>query len=319
MPADLIPTHYTTEFNNNWISRLQQQKSRTDPFVDTISFTGERKRFDRVGASTSRLRTERMGVTNIQNVVTDSRWAFRRNYDIGKMLDKDDANNLGQLVLPTSQYIMDHTSEYNRNFDDLVYQTATGSVITGELGNTSVAYGAPSGIIQELGGGQIGLTLSKLIKTAEFFMNGEIDPSMERCIMLTSRQLSNMLDPTGGSVQFTSSDYAAIKALVAGTIDTFMGFKFIVNNRIPKYANPNVTTAYSLQTPITNNLLAGYRPCVAFVKGAVKMIKGTVSTRIDQRSDLSYATQIYSSWDLGGVRVHDEAVCTIECYEAAFS
>jgi len=311
MPADLIPSHYTTEFNNNWISRLQQQKSRTDPFVDTISFTGERKRFDRVGASTSRLRTERMGVTNIQNVVTDSRWAFRRNYDIGKMLDKDDANNLGQLVLPTSQYVMDHTSEYNRNFDDLVYQTALGSVVTGELGNTTQAFSSTtSGVITE--GAQSGLTLSKLIRASEFFMAAEIDPGMERCIMLTSRQLSNMLDAsTASNSMFTSSDYAAVKALVAGTIDTFMGFKFIVNNRIPKYVDN--TEAALVATSAT----AGIRPCVAFVKGAIKMIKGTITTRIDQRSDLSYATQIYSSWDLGGVRVHDEAVCKIQCWEVA--
>lgn len=314
MPADLIPSHYTTEFNNNWISRLQQQKSRTDPFVDTISFTGERKRFDRVGASQSRLRTERMGVTNIQNVATDSRWAFRRNYDIGKMLDKDDANNLGQLVLPTSQYVMDHTSEYNRNFDDLVYQTALGNAVVGELGNTNQTFAQGGGVaITEAA--TAGLTLSKLIKVSEVFMNAEIDPGMERCIMLTSRQLSNLLDSSasGGSAVFTSSDYAAIKALVAGTIDTFMGFKFIVNNRIPKYTT-NAETAL-----VASNDLAGFRPCVAFVKGAIKMIKGTISTRIDQRSDLSYATQIYSSWDLGGVRVHDEAVCKIQCYEAAFA
>ncbi|CAB4136293.1 hypothetical protein UFOVP296_44 [uncultured Caudovirales phage] len=314
MPADLIPSHYTTEFNNNWISRLQQQKSRTDPFVDTISFTGERKRFDRVGASQSRLRTERMGVTNIQNVATDSRWAFRRNYDIGKMLDKDDAANLGQLVLPTSQYVMDHTSEYNRNFDDLVYQTALGSAVVGELGNTNQTFAQGGGVaITEAA--TAGLTLSKLIKVSEVFMNAEIDPGMERCIMLTSRQLSNLLDSSaiGGSAVFTSSDYAAIKALVAGTIDTFMGFKFIVNNRIPKYTT-NAETAL-----VASNDLAGFRPCVAFVKGAIKMIKGTISTRIDQRSDLSYATQIYSSWDLGGVRVHDEAVCKIQCYEATFT
>jgi hypothetical protein len=51
------------------------------------------------------------------------------------------------------------------------------------------------------------------------------------------------------------------------------------------------------------------------VKGAIKRIKGTMMSKIDLRADLSYATQIYSSWNLGAVRIYDEGVVQIDCQE----
>ena len=52
------------------------------------------------------------------------------------------------------------------------------------------------------------------------------------------------------------------------------------------------------------------RTCVAWVKGAVRVVRGARTSRITQRDDLSFSTQVYSEWHLGGTRVHDEAVVT---------
>jgi hypothetical protein len=95
----------------------------------------------------------------------------------------------------------------------------------------------------------------------------------------------------------TSADYNTIKALVNGTLDTFMGFKFKIVKRLP--------------------LASNIRTCVAWVKGAIRRIKGSMMSDISIRKDLSMATQIYSKWNLGATRVYDEGVVQIDCDESA--
>jgi hypothetical protein len=124
--ADTIPQHFTTEFSTNWIHRAQQTKARLDAFVEDESFMGERKRYDRLSSQNSRKRTERKGPTNLTDPGNDSRWCFRQSYDLGNLLDKDDAQNLGQLVLPTSDLVRTHANSYARDCDDVAVAAALG-------------------------------------------------------------------------------------------------------------------------------------------------------------------------------------------------
>ncbi len=285
---DSIPAHYTTEYSSNWISRTQQRKSRLDNFIDIISFTGERKRFDRVGASQSRRRTERAAPTPVSNATSDSRWAYREMFEIpARILDADDAANLGVLTLPTSQYIQDDAAMYNRDLDDLACDIALRDVMTGEAGTTGFALPAAQKIVA----GGTGLTLAKLISANEIRLSAEMEDETPWVLVVSKQQVSNLLNTT----EIKSADYNTIKALVAGTVKSFMGFEFRINNRLTK-----VSTT---------------RSCVAWAKGAVKMIRGTMESDISIRKDLSLATQIYSKYNLGGTRVHDEAVIQIDCTE----
>lgn len=300
MPSDTIPQHFTTEFNTNWEARIQQTTGRLDAFIDFVSFNGERKRFDRMGVATSRERTERKGPTPVANRETDFRWAYRRLMEIpAVLLDKDDADNLGQLVLPTSQYVMDNAKQYHRDIDDLACSTALGAVMTGQLGDTSTAFPTSTqwigkgGVVGASTGTAAGLTVAKLITANQIFLASEVDPDLPRVLVCSAPQITNLLNTT----KVTSSDYASVKALAAGQIDTFMGFKFVVNNRLA--------------------LASNIRSCAAWVKGAVKIVKGSMQTTIDRRPDLSNATQIYSTYNLGGTRVHDETVVQIDCDESA--
>lgn len=288
MPADQIPEHYTTEYSSNWISRTQQRKSRLDPYIDVISFTGERKRFDRVGASVSRRRTERAAPTPVSNASSDSRWAYREEFEIpARILDPSDAQNLGPLVLPTSQYVMDDAAMYNRDIDDLACNIALRDAVIGETGTSTFALPSSQKIVH----GGTGLTLAKLLTSNEIRLAAEMDDDAEWVMTVSKQQITNLLNTT----EIKNADYNTVKALASGQINTFMGFRFIINNRLPK-----VSTT---------------RTCVAWARGAVKMIRGGMASRISIREDLSYATQIYSSYQLGGVRVHDEAVISIECTE----
>lgn len=297
MPADTIPSHFTTQYEANWIHRLNQKRARLEAYVEFEDFDGERKRYDRIGSMASNERTERKGPTRITDATDDSRWAYRKSYDLANLLDKDDAKNLGQLVLPTSSYIAEHAAAYNRDFDDMCWKTASGAVMTGEAGSTSTPFPTATNFIGKDGtvgsntGTAAGLTVAKLITAREILGNADADDEAPMVICVTTRQISDLLNTT----EVKSADYNTVKALAAGSIKSFCGFDFVIIKRLP--------------------LASQLRTCVAWVKGSVKAIKGAKKSQISIRTDLSYATQIYSEWYLGGTRVHDEGVVTLDCKE----
>lgn len=287
--ADNVPNHFTTEFSTNWLLRTQQSKARLDEFVIDEPFDGERKRWNRIAAQASRERTERKGPTIVQDVDSDNRWGQRKLYDCCNLLDKDDAVNLGKLVLPTSEYVANHANAFNRDKDATAFLAALNPAIIGANGESTLAL--PSA--QKIVAGGTGLTVAKLREANAILMDADFEDDAPRVIVVTAEQIQNLL----GTTEVTSADYNSVKALVAGHVDTFLGFKFKRSKYLPKAS----TT----------------RSCVAWVKGAIKRFVGEKFNSIDKRSDLSYATQIYSSWNLGAARVQDELVVQIDCIEAS--
>lgn len=286
--ADTLPEHYTTEFSTNWIHRTQQMVGRLDRFVDEDSYTGERKRYDRISAKQSRVRTERKGATNITETGLDNRWAYHVNYDIGDLLDKDDSKKLGELVLPTSPYVRNHAFAHMRDCDDVTWAAAIDDAKKGELGTEP----SPLPGTQTIAHGSVGLTLAKLIEAREILQDAELEDESPLVLCVTKKQLTDLLNET----KIQSSDYNTIRALVAGEVNSFMGFEFVKIARLP--------------------LSGTTRTCPGWFKGAIKRIKGNMSADISIRNDLSNSTQIYSDWDLGAVRIYDEGVININCTEA---
>ncbi|SKA88914.1 hypothetical protein SAMN02745166_01507 [Prosthecobacter debontii] len=284
---DHIPAHFTTEFSTNWIHRCQQTKARLDDFVIDEDFSGERKRYDRLGAQESSERTERNQPTQISNPNSDNRWAQRRNFSVTNLVDDTDAKNLGKLVLPTSDYVISHGNAYNRDKDIIAWTAAIDPVMTGELGTTPFSLPSSQVIVH----GSTGLTLAKLIQANEIIEDGELEDGAPRVMVVSPKQLTNLLNTT----EVKSADYNSVKALVSGQIDTFMGFKFIKSTKLRK-----VSTT---------------RTCVAWVKGSIKRTKGAMSSNMAIRHDLSESVQIRSKYDLGATRVYDEGVVVIECTE----
>lgn len=98
-------------------------------------------------------------------------------------------------------------------------------------------------------GGQVAkgttdLTVAKLRAAQKYFDDNEIDES-DRFVVATSSQKASLL----GETEVTSSDYASVKALVNGDVDTFLGFKFKwIGTRgeggLPKATNDRSVFAY---------------------------------------------------------------------------
>ena len=98
------------------------------------------------------------------------------------------------------------------------------------------------------------------------------------------------------STTVTSADYNSVKALVQGEVDTFLGFKFIVSNRLAKSGSTRTAFAWA-----EDGLLLG--------------VGKNVSAKIDERADKSYSTQVFYCADFGATRMEEAKVVSIECNE----
>jgi len=180
-----------------------------------------------------------------------------------------------------------------RAMDDVVIAALGGTAFSGETGSTSVSL--PSSQKPFNSEQSDGLTIAKLLDAKKILDLADVDPSIQRYLVCGPRQIANLL----GTTQVTSSDFNTVKALAQGQIDSFLGFKFIVSNRLPFDA--------------TNT---DDRLCYAFTSDAIKLAVGKdVMARIDERADKSYSTQVYYCMSIGATRMEEEKVVEIACDE----
>ena len=175
--------------------------------------------------------------------------------------------------------------------DDVIITALQGSASAGVAGATSVAL--PSGSKFATSNQSDGLTIAKLIAAKKFFDLNDVDPSIPKYIVAGATQMSDLL----GTTQVTSSDFNTVKALVSGDVDTFMGFRFIMSNRLAVSATD-------------------VRTCFVWAEDGLTLGMGKdISARIDERADKGYATQVYYCMSIGAVRMEENKVCQIFCDE----
>ena len=111
-------------------------------------------------------------------------------------------------------------------------------------------------------------------------------------IACSSKQLTNLY----GTTEIKNIDYNSVKALAEGQINTFLGFRFIRSERLAKSG----TTRYA----------------VAWCKPAVALgIGKDIVTSIDTLPTKNYSVQVYARMSIGAVRLEDEGVVEIGCFE----
>jgi len=103
--------------------------------------------------------------------------------------------------------------------DEAIIAAINGTAYTGVDGSTSVALPSTCKIAH----GSAGLTIAKLRTAKKMLDEANVDPMEPRFIAVTAEQVEDLLSTT----EVTSIDYNTVHSLVQGSIDTFMGFKFI--------------------------------------------------------------------------------------------
>ena len=287
-----MSTQITTAFSQQFSSNVQllsrQMGSVLRGAVSEESVTGENAFFDQIGSTAAVKRTSRHGDTPMVETPHSRRMVTMDSYEWADLID--DADKVRMLIDPTSTYARAAAAAMGRSMDDAIIEAATGTSKTGKSGATSTSMLSA----HQIANGSADLTLAKLIQAKKTLDLASVDPSIPRHIAVGPDQIEALLNST----TVTSSDFNTIKALVQGEINTFLGFTFHVSTRLAKSGN--------------------IRSCFAWAEDGLKMAVGKdVMSRIDERSDKSYSTQVYYCATFGATRMEEEKVVQIDCDESA--
>jgi len=282
-----VTTAFSQQFSSNVTLLSQQMGSILRAGVDEESVTGEKAFFDQVGAAAAVKRTSRHGDTPLVETPHSRRQVTMETYEWSDLID--DADKVRMLIDPTSTYARAAAAAIGRSIDDEIISAATGTAKTGKSGGTSTTL--PAG--NQIAAGGADLTLAKLIQAKKILDLNSVDPSIPRHIAVGPDQIEALLNNT----TVTSSDFNTVKALVQGEINSFMGFQFHVTTRLAKSGND--------------------RTCFAWAQDGLKLAVGKdVMSRIDERADKSYSTQVYYCATFGATRMEEDKVVSIVCDES---
>lgn len=286
--SNQITTAFVQQYSSNVKMLSQQKGSLLRGCVDSETVNGKHAYWDQVGVATAVKRVSRHSDTVHSNTPHQRRRCSLVDYEYSDLIDQQD--KIRTLIDPTSSYALAAAYALGRAMDDEIIAAATGTAYTGETGSTSVAL--PSG--QKITEASTdGLTIAKLRNAKEILDSNNVDPSIARYIVVGPKQISDLL----GTTQVTSSDFNTVKALANGEVSSFLGFNFIVSNRLSSASSK--------------------RTCIAFAQDGIKLGVGAdLTTRIDELPTKAYATQVYVMGTFGAARMEEEKVVSIEAYEA---
>lgn len=287
-----VTTAFVEQYSANVQHLVQQDGSKLRGAVRQEAVTGKNAFFEQIGATAARRRPSRHADTPRMDTPHSRRRVSLEDFDWADLIDNED--KVRMLIDPTSQYARAAAMAMGRAMDETLIDAALGTAYTGVSGSTSVA-GQTA-----IAAGAAGMNLTKLLSAKET-MDGDDVPEEGRCIVCTADQVTDLLNTT----EIKSSDYNTVKALARGDLDTFLGFKFIPVNgkRIDG----------TKLVPVDGS---SDRRCFAFqMDGLLLGVGQDMSTKISERADKNYATQVFCSMAIGGTRMEEERVLEILCTE----
>lgn len=285
-----VTTAFVQQYSANVQMLSQQMGSRLRDAVRVENVVGKNAFIDQIGSATAALRTSRHADTPQMDTPHDRRRLSLADYEYADLVD--DQDKVRMLIDPTSSYARAAAAAMGRAMDDVIITAATGTANTGETGSGSATLDATANSVGSASSND-GLTLAKLREAKRKMDLNDVDPSIPRYIAVGPKQIEDLL----GDTTVTSSDFNTVKALVQGELDTFMGFRFIMSNRLSVDSND-------------------IRKCFAWAEDGLTLgIGKDISARIDERADKGYATQVYYCMSIGAVRMEEDKVVQIFCDE----
>lgn len=304
-----VPTAFVEQYSSNITHLYQEGDYALAGATRVESVNGKTAWFDQIGAGAMVKRTTRHAPTVQSDTRHDRRKLTTDPYDDSDLIDEPD--QVRMLASLEGPYAQKFYQAMNRTMTNVALRAANGTAYAQKNGATSVsAVVLPTGTSatsqtiavnyvkgQARGAGtgaNTGMILDKLTE-AKYILDKEDAPKGDpRFIAMTADQLKNMLD---NITEVKSSDYANVKALVEGEVSRFVGFNFIITNEVE---------VGTVGTDIAS--------VIAWTKNAILLGKASAPTvRIDPRPDLSYATQVFATIDIGATRMQEEGVVQINC------
>lgn len=310
-----ITTAMVNQFSANVFHLSQQKGSKLRSYIRTESQKAESSFYDRIGAVSAQRKTSRHSDTTYADTPHSRRRISLEDYFFADLVDKED--KLKIIMSPESEYAKAAMYALGRSMDDVIISAALGSAYGGKTGATAVVLPDTQKLVAHDGATATGsgLNVRTLRAVKKLFRQNEVDAEGLNFIF-SAEQLDDLL----GETEVTSADFNTIRALVAGDVNSFMGFMFHSIERLPALA---ADQAFGLTTGVLGGAggnadvsAATYRRCFAFQKeGLLLAISQDIVGKIDVLPGKHYSTQVYASMGLGATRLEEEKVVEVICKE----
>jgi len=137
-----------------------------------------------------------------------------------------------------------------------------------------------------------GLTLAKLIEAKSILGQNETPLGERKYLVHRQEQIDDLLNNVD---QVRNADYAAVKALVEGEVNRFLGFDFVKTQTVAVDGS-DIASA------------------VAYTKSAlVAGITEDFNAKVTQESTLNFSWQVWATHDVGATRTQEEGVVEVLC------
>lgn len=291
-----IPAHYAMQFATNIQLLLQQKGSLLRMLVSSGSYVGKQASpVDQVGAVEAQKVTTRFAPMGRVDAPVDRRWVFPVDYDLPQLIDHFDKLRL--LTDPESVYVTNALYALGRRMDDEIIAATFGDAKTGEQGATTTSFPASQVISVNTGGTASSLNVAKLRAAMKLLLENQVDIMAEQPVcVITAKEHDALLN----EIQVVSKDFNNQAVLVDGKVRRFMGFDFVLCERLTQGTDDQAGT--SRQVPI-------------FVKSGLHLgVWNDVQTSISKRHDLQGEPwQGYVLMTVGATRIEEKKVIKIWC------
>ena len=296
MPITVTEAYIET-FENNVRHLAQQRISRLRGKVMEVNRQSEAHNWDMLAASVARDKVSaRMespaggdgsgAVDSTDGLTWTRRKSLIATFDTGEIIDRE--NIVQMLIDPKSSATENLVMNMNRKIDDIIITALGGDSRDG--GGTPILYDSA----QVVGDGSASISLDTLLETKQVFAENDIDPGEMVTLVIGPTQQRKLMQ----LLEVTSGDFQNSKALATGYLPNFLGYDIIVSTRL---VAPTV----------------GELDCFAFTrKGLGLHVARDLSSRAAERSDMSFAWQLYCDASMGAIRVEDEHVVKIHLLDS---
>jgi len=289
-----------TAFVKQYDSMLQmaaaQSESRLSKAVQKQSLKGEEGYIEQLGSLSMVERTSRFAEVTPADITHSRRKYFARTYEVPSWIEKDDEFQM--LINRPEAYAIRHAEAANQKIDDVIIEAFDASVMTGKTGTTTTTFDTANQLIAsdfEVAATHTNLTVRKLLRALTKLNAAEtLNNGAKRYIVCSSVNIESLLRDNN----VTSADFNSVKALVAGEVNSFLGFEFIRSERL--------------------GLNGSYRKAFAFTSEAMVLVNSyALETKMDYLPERSHVLQILSKMRVGAVRNFENKIVRIDCNESA--
>ncbi len=286
-----IEEWFVKQFGSTVDTLAQQKGSRLRRTVRRQERVRGRYTFiDQIGATTAVEITTRYEDSPLIQTPHARRRATMKNIAWGELIDGFDKARM--LIDPANAYVQNAGYAIGRKMDDIIIEALYSDAYSGEEGNTVVPFPAS----QVIASGGTGLTVAKLRQARKMLRAADVDLQASGPIwcVVHAEQIDDLL----GDTNVTSADYNTVRTLVAGEVESFLGFNFVHVERLP--TNASNERRVFVYTSDALALAIGEEP----------------NSRIAPRPDKRF--MLYAYWEtvFGATRLEEVKVVEIDCVEA---